>query len=212
MKKKLIAAALVVVWIMLCAFDYGPRYKLAIAAVDNNAAIYMLGDSRTVMGAADTGYDARANWYARSGSTISYLNETIAPILDTKDLAGKKIVIMYGVNDVMQFGAAKAGESYYNFLLTKGEQWVQKGAKVYFCSVLGITKDIENFVPGLNSDAMNAQIDSFNSFMRTNLPPGITYVQLQHYYPIGYDDGLHFTADESYIIYENVINTIAAIQ
>lgn len=188
---------------------YGPRYTVDAVSADNNANLYILGDSRTVMGALDTGYDARANWYAASGTTLDYMLVHFAPILDAKDLNGKTIVIMYGVNDVMFTGPDYAKMNYRMFLMTKAQEWIQKGAKVYMASVPGVSSQLDFAAPGMSSAKINMDVCSFNDFIRATLPTGVNYLPVSLVHPMAYDDGLHYTAEESMLLYENIINQLA---
>lgn len=188
---------------------YGPRYTVGAVNADNNANLFILGDSRTVMGALDTGYDARANWFAASGTTLDYMLVHFAPILDAKDLNGKTIVIMYGVNDVMFTGPDCAKMNYRMFLMTKAQEWIQKGAKVYMASVPGVTSQLDFAAPGMSSAKINMDVSSFNDFTRATLPTGVNYLPVSLIHPMAYDDGLHYTAEESMLLYENIINQLA---
>ena len=232
MKKKLLLGMMGIAWIFMCGFEqlptvtpvapaptptaaqvlttlYGPRYSVGAVNVNNNANLYILGDSRTVMGALDTGYDVRANWYAASGTTLSYMIEKFVPIIDSDNLNGKTIVIMYGVNDVMFMGPDYAKLNYRMFLLGKAQEWIQKGAKVYMASVPGVSSQLDFAAPGMSSSLINMNVCVFNDFVRANLPTGVGYLPVNLIHPLAYDDGLHYTAEESMLLYENIINQLA---
>lgn len=186
----------------------GPRHTQGSVVMDNNANLFLIGDSRTVMGAIDTGYDKRANWYATSGSRRNYLTSNIAPLIDAKVLTGKTIVIMYGINDILFDGVASAKSGYRSFLMTKGQEWAGKGATVYFALVPGVTSKLDVLSPGFSSAKINAEVNDFNTYMRSNLPANIKYLPIAS--PASYDDGLHYTKEESARLYRNIINLLAS--
>ncbi len=207
MKKLLLCILGICVWTFLCGFAFEEgRNDPGDTAVYNNVGTYLLGDSRTAMGFADT-HDPRANWYARCATDFACLNNEYAPILDEQPLKERKIVIMYGVNDVMRYGPDVAAASYLTFLQTKGLEWTEKGADVFFCSVPGLTPAIDIVMGPGYSAVTNINIAKFNTLMQTGLPKGIHYYQLPALKDTDYIDGLHYTEKESILLFEKVINS-----
>ena len=177
---------------------------------DNGADIYLVGDSRTVYACVDTG-DKRANWLAACGTGYSHFAERYLPILDGADLNGKKIVILFGVNDIGYYGKEAACANWIDFYNGKAQEWIRRGASVYACSVLGFNYRAEYNGSGCSYQdiiRMNQNVDEYNSLMESLLPSNIGYIRLGFSTPEPLRDGVHYSVEEDLRIYGGIIGQL----
>ena len=178
---------------------------------DNGADIFLVGDSRTVYGYMDT-LDERANWLAACGTSYPYFIEHYISIIDKADLKGKKIVILYGVNDISYYGKENACLNWINFYNSKAQEWIRKGASVYACSVLGFNyRSLANKSICTYTDisTMNKAVDSYNALIESMLPANIGYIKLHYTTDEPLRDGVHYSVKEDAYIYEGIINYLS---
>ena len=175
---------------------------------DNGADIFLVGDSRTVYAYMDT-CDERANWLAACGSSYPYFVERYLPLLDRTNLRGKKIVILYGINDVSYYGKEAAMAGWLEFYNGKAQDWIRRGAAVYACSVLGFDysslrdKSVCSYADIIN---MNRAVEDYNTMMEAALPSNIGYIKLHYTTDKPLRDGVHYSYAEDRNIYEGIIN------
>ena len=169
--------------------------------------IYLVGDSRTVYGFMDT-LDTRVNWLAASGTSYPYFNEYYVPVLDKTNLRGKKIVILYGINDIAYFGKGPACLTWVNFYNTKAQDWIARGAQVYACSVIGF--DYDSLPEGRSSqdviESRNKDVEDYNALLESMLPANIGYIKLHLSTEDPMRDGVHYSRGEDVVLYEGLIN------
>lgn len=177
--------------------------------VDNMANIYLVGDSRTYLGYKDT-QDNRANWLATPGVGYSYFKNYFEPYLNGKVLSGKKVVILFGINDIIGFGPNVSAAEWLDFFSTTAQTWIAGGASVYMCSVPGVTNDILNILPDTDVAAVNKAVNEFNALMAVGLPKNVSFVPINHFTENPYKDGLHYSPEESIWIHESLINSLLA--
>ncbi len=178
---------------------------------DNGADIYLVGDSRTVYAYTDLP-DTRANWLAACGTSYPYFIEHYVPILDRADLRGKKIVILYGVNDISCFGKEIACQNWIDFYNNKAQEWIDKGAKVYACSVMGFNyRSIPDESTSGFSDiiVMNRNVDDYNAMVESMLPVNIGYIRLKFSTDEPLRDGVHYSTEEDIRIYGGIIDYLS---
>lgn len=178
---------------------------------DNGADIYLVGDSRTVYAWADT-RDQRANWMAACGTSYSHFADHYLPLLDGTDLNDRKIVILFGVNDIGYYGKEAACANWIGFYNTKAQEWIKRGASVYACSVLGFNYRAEYNGSGCSySDIvrMNCNVDEYNALMESLLPSNIGYIRLGFSTAEPLRDGVHYSAEEDRRIYGGIIDMLA---
>ena len=178
---------------------------------DNGANIYLVGDSRTVYAWVDL-KDQRANWLAACGTSYSHFAQNYIPILDGADLSGRKIVILFGVNDIGYYGKETAIANWIGFYKTKAQEWIKRGASVYACSVLGFNYRAEYNGSGCSrSDIvrMNQNVDEYNALMESLLPSNINYLRLGFSTEEPLRDGVHYSFEEDRRIYGGIIDMLA---
>lgn len=182
------------------------------AALGNNnnpgAGIIIVGDSRVYLMHQSVGDDV-TNWFARSGTGINTLKSEMVPQIDKLALDGKKIVIMYGINDLFNYGSDGLFNVYNDFFATKGQEWINRGAKVYYVDLIGVGKGADpNGIerPSENIRDVNALVERFNGLIGA-FPKNIGHIHIK----VGIDlfkDGIHFTPEEDKEIYRIIINEI----
>ncbi len=177
--------------------------------IDNGSNVYLIGDSRTYCGYLQT-QDDRVNYLARSGSTYEYFHDNYLPFLKRHPLRNRTIVILYGINDIMQDGLEVAAQNWLDFYINEAPLLMDNGATIVFCSVnhvdYKLCHAITGDIPKSSIDQLNKNIDIFNSFISENLPEGIIYKQIKNYTDTPYEDGLHYSFANGYYIYEDIIN------
>ncbi len=178
---------------------------------DNGADIFLVGDSRTVYACVDT-KDKRANWLAACGTSYEYFTSHYIPILDAADLNGKKIVILYGVNDIGYYGKETACANWIGFYKTRAQEWIKRGAEVYACSVLGFNyRAVSNGTGLSHSDLlrMNTNVDEYNSLVESLLPSNIGYIRIGFSTEEPLRDGVHYSVEEDFRIYGGIIDHLS---
>lgn len=208
MKRKLyILPILILAWMSLCGFQN--VNNKAEVRWDNGKKIYIVGDSRTYNARFDT-RDRRVNWLAKAGSSYYYFENTFVPLLDQEELAGKTIVIMYGINDIMQEDAPHAIYNWTLFFRDKAQEWIKRGATVKVCTVPGVDYKLCNSLAGeideANVDLLNQNVATFNENLERYLPENIECIHVPHYEEDPYSDGIHYTKQESIKIYRALID------
>lgn len=179
---------------------------------DNNTKsdkVVFVGDSRTVgMYATKSG-----NWsgdYSKSGANeldkdvyigetskgLDWLKSTGMPAAEKYMSNGTAIVILMGVNDTSN------SDGYISYLKSNVSNWTGKGAKIYYAAVGpcdGGKKDL------------NTKIQNFNSKLESNLPSGITWIDIYSYLNSnGFKttDGVHYDGDTYNKIYNYIKSTV----
>lgn len=181
---------------------------LECTVIDYNASRIYIGDSRTYIMHTVVGDDG-ASWLGFSGSRYGTFSTRAASYVDGIPLAGKQIVIMYGINDIMSYGAQQTFDNYNYFLNGKAQEWISRGAKVYFVSLVGVSKDL--VIAGFKADpreitAINNQVAAFNTLMagfpaniyRININPGAN----------PFLDGIHYDVEACQSIYQQINNCL----
>lgn len=152
------------------------------AEVQNAAGVIMVGDSRFVQMKNSVG-DNPCTWIAESSKGYKWFSENAIPRIDSCVGNGSKILINLGVNDVGNL------QKYITLVNAKAEEWVGKGAVVYYSSVNPVWE---------NPYVTEEQVEYFNSQMQSNLSGNIHWLD-SHSYLIstGYRlvDGLHYSTE-----------------
>lgn len=148
-----------------------------------------VGDSRTV-GMHETVGDSGCVWIGQVSAGLSWFQDTAVGEIDESVTQGSVIIINMGVNDL---GNAWG---YIDLLKEKIPQWMEKGAEVYYMSVI----PVENHPYISNEDIAN-----FNNILYNNLPSETGWIETNSYLlESGYStqDGVHFDAET----YQKIFN------
>ncbi len=191
--------------------DMAPSVVLPEIIEDNGSDIFLIGDSRTVYAYMDLP-DPRANWLAACGTSYPYFVEHYLPIVDRADLNGKKIVILYGVNDIFLYGKETAAANWLNFYNTTVQKWIGRGAQVYACSVLGfdyMTLQGSDSCTYSQVQSMNKTVDEYNILIQSLLPANVGYIRLHPSTDRPFRDGVHYSEGENRYIYKGIIDRLS---
>lgn len=178
--------------LFLCGYTLNAR-GIPEAYVVNNSPTIIIGDSRMV-NVHDAVGDAGCDWMATAGSDFNKLTE-YSKVIDAMDLKGKKIIISYGINDINTSNPSlNSFFKYQNFMDTKAQEWINKGATVYFTDIPGITNAIRNLPTCENTavDLINEYVRQFNSLtVSGGFPSNIRHINLNIADNL-YVDGIHY--------------------
>ena len=209
MKKRISIAMLVIMTWLLCSGFTRNAAGIPEAYVVNNSNVIIVGDSRMVL-VHDAVGDAGCDWLATAGSGYNKLEE-YSKLIDTMDLKGKKIIISYGINDINIGNPSIAGfYKYQNFMNTKAQEWIKKGASVYFTDIPQITPAIRAGKGCENTavDLINEYVEQFNDLAITNgFPADIKHISLKiddkHFY-----DGIHYDEISCLYVFNKMMSEI----
>ena len=172
--------------------------------INSNASRIFVGDSRTYV-MRNAVNDANASWIGFPGTRYDTFANIAAPIIDGMLLEGKQIIIMYGINDISAYGAKQSFENYNAFLNSKAQDWIKRGARVYFVSLVGMDYNLGingAFVRPEDVVYVNNEVASFNNLMN-RFPSNITKIRIS----VGknaFYDGIHYTPDTCVSVYNQI--------
>ena len=209
MKKVALICILVSVFCLLCGFKDIDTGTGEIRK-DNGSNIILVGDSRTVTGFQDT-HDKRVSWIATCGSDFYYFKDNYLPMLNNEPLAGKKIVILYGVNDATRYGAINAAANWINFYNTTAQDWINRGATIIVGTVPPVGEDLQTYALGANIPAMNQTIADYNNLIISQIPSNIKTIYIGYSTPAPLRDGVHYSFEEDVILYDGLIRRLEAM-
>ena len=157
-----------------------------------------VGDSRTVQMKMAVGSTDKA-YIAQVGEGYSYFKNTALSEIPSYAGNGTSMIINFGVNDL-----ANAGK-YIKLVNNNIDAWTEAGITVYYAAVTPV---------GETASVTNAQIESFNSRLQSELDPRVNWIDGYSYLmQTGFStpDGLHYSADtyrNLYSYYISVINQV----
>lgn len=172
-----------------------------IESINPDRGTIFVGDSRTYLMRNVIGDDT-ANWLGYPGTKYDTLISTAVPIIDNVNLNGKKIVILYGINDITAYGAQKTFDNYNIFLATKAQEWIKKGATVYFASLAGMKTDVKGGISAAMAATVNPQVTAFNN-MIGGFPSNIHKIYI-NYGDDPFSDGLHYNTKTCVSVYNQI--------
>lgn len=166
------------------------EYVLAEKPEDQNAAgIILVGDSRFVQMQNSVGENS-CTWIAETGKGYKWFSENAVAQIDSCVGKDSKILINLGVNDLGN------SQKYLTLVNSKAEEWVDKGAQVYYASVNPVRE---------NPYVTEEQVENFNSQMQDGLSADVTWIDSHSYLcSIEYQspDGLHYNKETSRNLYD----------
>lgn len=159
-----------------------------VTEVKNVAGVIFVGDSRFVQMKNSVGENS-CTWIAESSKGYNWFNEKAIARIDNNVGSGSKILINLGVNDVGNL------QKYISLVNSKANEWVGKGATVYYSSVNPVWE---------NPYVTEEQVEYFNSQMQANLNENVHWIDSHGYLnAVGYRlvDGLHFSTETYQTLY-----------
>lgn len=151
--------------------------------------VIFIGDSRTV-GMRNT-VNSSDLWSCKESIGLDWMKQTGVPQIESYIIQGSAIVILMGVNDLYNV------DNYVSYINGKKNDWINKGAKVYFVSVLPTSGSYEQ---------LNSEIDLFNNKIKTSLD-SVKFIDTNSYLKsTGFEtiDGLHYDNATYQKIYNHV--------
>lgn len=208
MKKVSIALVVLIIGLLCSGYERNAA-GIPEAYVVNGSNIIIIGDSRMVL-THDVVGDAGCDWMATAGSDYNKLVE-YSKIIDKMDLKGKKIVISYGINDINIGNPSLAGfYKYQKFMNTTAQDWIKRGASVYFTDIPQITPAIRESAQCRDTavDLINEYVSQFNNLAATNgFPADIGHITLKisdsHFY-----DGIHYDEPSCIYVFNQIISNV----
>lgn len=159
-----------------------------VTEVKNVAGVILVGDSRFVQMQNCVGENP-CTWIAESGKGYNWFNEKAIARIDSCVGKGSKILINLGVNDTGNLS------KYISLVNAKADEWVSKGAVVYYASVNPVWE---------NPYVTEEQVEYFNSQMQGSLNGNVHWIDSHSYLvSTGYKlvDGLHYSSETYQNIY-----------
>lgn len=193
MKKRISLSLMILLIGLMCSGYSRNSAGIPEALIINNSPTIIIGDSRMVL-VHDAVGDANCDWMATAGTNFDKLIE-YSKLIDQMDIANKKIIISYGINDInISNPSMSTFFKYQNFMNTKAQEWIKKGATVYFTDIPQVTTAIRTLPTCENTavDLINEYVNQFNNLASTSgFPSNIKHITLKiddsHFY-----DGLHY--------------------
>lgn len=174
---------------------------VSASGINPDLGTIFIGDSRTYL-MRDAIGDDTANWLGYPGTKYDTLMSRAVPIVDNVNLNGKNIVILYGINDITAYGAQITFDNYNTFLTTKAQEWINKGATVYFVNLAGMKADQKGGITAEVAAAVNSQVAAFNNMMGA-FPSNIHKIYI-NYGSDPFMDGLHYNTQTCVLVYNQI--------
>lgn len=166
-----------------------------VAEGKNAAGVILVGDSRFVQMKNCVGENS-CTWIAESSKGYKWFNEKAIARIDSCVAQDSKILINLGVNDIGNL------QKYISLINAKADEWVEKGATVYYASVNPVCENLY---------VTEEQVESFNSQMQSSLSDNVHWIDSHSYLiSIGYDlvDGLHYSSETYQNLYAYYMSCI----
>ena len=151
--------------------------------------IIIIGDSRTE-DLYNTVGESGCIWSYKVGAGISWMMNEGVPAVEEYIGENSAVVILLGVNDCAYSGTA---EQYLSYINGKSDEWIRRGASVYYVSVTPGDESI------LKDDATNDDILTWNAIMSEGLSGNVHYVDIYEDMldDLSTNDGLHYNSSSS---------------
>lgn len=128
-------------------------------------------------------------WSCKVSMGLKWMKEVGVPQIENLITEGSNVVILMGVNDVSYDQNVL---KYLEYINTKGKEWTDRGAKVYYAGIMPIKKD--------DKYATNAQINNWNTIMAANLQ-NAEYISMDGISQYNFSDTYHFKRNTSLEIF-----------
>ncbi len=154
-----------------------------------------VGDSRTVQMKMAVGSTDK-EYIAKIGEGYNWFNNTALSEIPHYAGSGTSMIINFGVNDLGNAG------KYIKLVNNNIDAWTEAGITVYYAAVTPV---------GEGASVSNAQIETFNSRLQSELDPRINWIDGYTYLmQTGFStpDGLHYNADTYRSLYSYYISVL----
>ena len=159
-------------------------------ASSSERRIILVGDSRTEGMHQYVGNKSGIIWSYKSSMGLTWMKSTGIPNIESKIRSNTAVVILMGVNDVLDLWQA---DNYASYLNTKASAWKKKGADTYYVSLPPVDDSKDKY-------EKNKNIKAWNTRIKGKLSANVTYVDIYSRMLSGLDtisDGLHYQKSSS---------------
>ena len=173
------------------------------SAAADSKKIIIVGDSRAEEMHQVTG-DAGCLWSYKIGSGYEWMVSEGVPAIEDSVTEHSAVVIMLGVNDVIDpFRISQ----YAEYINKKAAEWKEKGAETYYVSILPVDD-------ALSITEKNIDIDYWNIMIQQLLSDDVVYLDISSALGENYRtvDGLHYTLDTYSVIFDLTISGVDLYQ
>jgi uncharacterized protein YraI len=158
--------------------------------------LVFVGDSRTVQMQMAVGSSDKA-YIAKIGEGYSWFKNTALSEIPSYAGPGTTMIINFGVNDLAN------ASKYINLVNSNIDAWTEAGITVYYAAVTPV---------GNCSSVSNAQIESFNARLQSELDPRVQWIDGYTYLSqagFSTSDGLHYNNDTYRSLYSYYMSVIS---
>ena len=164
---------------------------------NNTSNIIFIGDSRTED--IERYVSSDATFICKVGEGYNWMvNSAFHEADEIVNGGTKKIIIWLGVNDLGN------KTQYVEAVNTKAQEWVSKGATVYYAAVGPLDHDPSGY-------ATNDGIEDFNKVIKDGLSSQVKYIDLYNKFKNeGYTtvDGIHYNPETTQKIYDYLVSSV----
>lgn len=159
--------------------------------------IILIGDSRT-QAFTEQGIKSDITFICESGVGYNWMINDGFKQADAKVTSNSKVIIWLGVNDLDNI------DNYIREVNNKAQEWVGKGATVYYAAVGPLDHD---------PNATNEGIERFNTKLKSGLSSNVQFIDLytklkNEGYSTG--DGIHYTTETTQKIHDFLVNEVTS--
>ncbi len=163
--------------------------------------IILIGDSRTEGMHQFIGTRSGVVWRYKSGMGLVWMKNTGVPGIESKIRKNTAVVILMGVNDVLDLWQT---DNYASYINAKAKAWKAKGADTYYVSLTPVDNKKDKY-------EKNKNIRQWNARIRKQLSSDVTYVNIYSKMLTDLEttsDGLHYQRSSSVKYFNLVYNAV----
>ncbi len=141
--------------------------------------------------------DADCLWSYKIGSGYSWMVSEGVPAIDSAVTENSAVVILLGVNDVIDPFLLY---QYADYLNAKAAEWKKRGAETFYASIMPVDDALDHY-------EHNADIEYWNDTIQPLLSGDVIYLDLFHPMLGQFQtvDGLHYTYDTYRMIFDLIL-------
>ena len=163
--------------------------------------IILVGDSRTEGMYQFVGKQTNVIWSYKSSMGLTWMKSTGIPRIESKIRKNTAVVILMGVNDVLDLWQA---DNYASYINSKAKTWKSKGAETYYVSLTPVDDTKDKY-------EKNKDITAWNTRIKKKLSSNVYYVDIYKKMKTGLEttsDGLHYQKASSVKFYNLVYDAV----
>lgn len=163
--------------------------------------IILVGDSRTEGMHQYVGSKSGVIWSYKSSMGLTWMKSTGIPKIESKIRQNTAVVILMGVNDVLDLWQA---DNYASYLNSKAKTWKAKGAETYYVSLTPVDDTKDKY-------EKNKDLIAWNTRIKKKLSSNVTYIDIFKKMKTGLvttSDGLHYQKESSLKFFNLVYDAV----